>query len=139
MGNSHVTDAGEGPGNDPLASSFNGKRGQVEVGGPFAGAEFHASRPLPSRISFFAPAANSIDLSTDYWPGGFPAHEPRPAAERRVSRPDRDGRMGYVLSPHTVRFEGTVDGLSCSLVYEFCRESPAMVFRLVSQTGRLLP
>ena len=123
---------GKDPGNDPLASSFNGKRGQVEVGGPFAGAEFHASRPLPSRISFFAPAANSIDLSTDYWARG----DSRPMSlglRLNGGSPVRIGMegWGYVLSPHTVRFEGTVDGLSCSLVYEFCRESPAMVFRLV--------
>ena len=40
------------------------------MGGPFAGAEFHESRPLPSRISFYYPVANSIDLSTDYWKRG---------------------------------------------------------------------
>ena len=39
----------------------------VEVGGPFAGAEFHHSRPVPTRISFYSPVANSVDLSTDYW------------------------------------------------------------------------
>ena len=46
---------------------FTGKFGQVEVGGRYAGAEFHGSRPLPSRISFFYPVANSVDLSKDYW------------------------------------------------------------------------
>ena len=50
-----------------LAVKFNGKYGQVEVGGNFVGAEFHHSRSLPSRISFYYPVANSIDLSTDYW------------------------------------------------------------------------
>jgi len=50
-----------------LAVRFEGKYGQVEVGGDFVGAEFHQSRPLPSRISFYYPVANSIDLSTDYW------------------------------------------------------------------------
>lgn len=50
-----------------LAVQFNGQYGQVEVGGPFAGAEFHHSRPLPSRISFYYPVANSLDLSTGYW------------------------------------------------------------------------
>ncbi|MDH3251638.1 MAG: hypothetical protein OEM41_02535, partial [Ignavibacteria bacterium] len=35
---------------EQLAVKFTGKRGQVEVGGPFAGVEFHESRPLPSRI-----------------------------------------------------------------------------------------
>ncbi|MEZ4763341.1 MAG: hypothetical protein R3C26_09140 [Calditrichia bacterium] len=47
---------------DDIAVPFAGKRGQVEVGGNFAGAAFHHSRPLPSRISFFYPVANSLDL-----------------------------------------------------------------------------
>src|SRR5437870_13328446 len=45
---------------------FDRHYGQVEVGGRYVGAEFHRSRPLPSRISFYYPVANSIDLSTDY-------------------------------------------------------------------------
>ncbi|MBN1154238.1 hypothetical protein JXB12_04885 [candidate division KSB1 bacterium] len=39
----------------------------VEIGGRFVGLEFHQGRPVPSRISFYYPKANSIDLSTDYW------------------------------------------------------------------------
>jgi len=52
---------------DDIAVSFNGKRGQLEIGGKYVGAEFHNSFPLPSRISFYYPVANSIDLGTDYW------------------------------------------------------------------------
>jgi hypothetical protein len=52
---------------DPLSYSFDKHYGQVEVGGRYVGAEFHESRPIPSRISFYYPVANSIDLSTDYW------------------------------------------------------------------------
>jgi hypothetical protein len=48
----------------------SGTDDQIEVGGPLAGLEFHGSRPLPSRISFYAPVANSLDLSTDYWKRG---------------------------------------------------------------------
>jgi glycogen debranching enzyme len=40
---------------------------KVEVGSPFVGVEFHHSSPVPQRISFYYPVANSIDLSTDYW------------------------------------------------------------------------
>lgn len=54
----------------PLEYAFDKHYGQVEVGGVFAGAEFHNSRPLPSRISLYYPVANSIDLSTDYWKRG---------------------------------------------------------------------
>lgn len=50
---------------DPLEYFFDKKYGQVEVGGPYVGAEFHESRPLPLRISFYYPVANSIDVSTD--------------------------------------------------------------------------
>ena len=52
---------------DDLTKHYDGLRGQLQVGGPFAGVEFHHSRPAPSRISFYYPVANSIDLSTDYW------------------------------------------------------------------------
>jgi len=49
-----------------LEVHFNGDA-SIEVGSPFVGLEFHHSSPLPQRISFYYPVANSIDLSTDYW------------------------------------------------------------------------
>ncbi|MFV1979881.1 MAG: amylo-alpha-1,6-glucosidase, partial [Rhodothermia bacterium] len=52
---------------DDLTKQFDGLRGQLQIGGPFVGLEFHHSRPAPSRLSFYYPVANSIDLSTDYW------------------------------------------------------------------------
>ncbi|NIR65456.1 MAG: hypothetical protein GWN00_22265, partial [Aliifodinibius sp.] len=55
------------PFTEQLSVEFAGKYGQLEIGGNFVGAEFHHSLPLPSRISFYYPVANSIDLSTDYW------------------------------------------------------------------------
>lgn len=117
---------------DPLSVHFAGRFGQVEVGGPYAGAEFHGSRPLPSRISFFVPVANSIDVSTDYWKRG----ESRPmAAALRVNggAPAELGKEGwaYTLSPHRVRFGETLSGIACSMTYEFCEDAPAMVYRLV--------
>lgn len=39
----------------------------VEVGSPNAGIEFHHSCPVPQRISFYYPIANSLDLSPGYW------------------------------------------------------------------------
>ncbi|RPI74224.1 MAG: hypothetical protein EHM47_04220, partial [Ignavibacteriales bacterium] len=45
---------------------FNGDA-QIEVGNHYLGAEFHHSFPVPQRISFYYPVANSIDLSNDYW------------------------------------------------------------------------
>jgi hypothetical protein len=115
---------------DPLEYRFTGRYGQVEVGGPFAGAEFHESRPLPSRISFFSPVANSIDLSTDYW-------------KRADSHPFRAGvridadslrwlggdSWDYVLSPHRVAFHGEEGKISCTMTYDFGLQEPVMAFR----------
>lgn len=39
----------------------------VEIGNAHVGIALHGNRPLPQRISFYSPVANSIDLSTDYW------------------------------------------------------------------------
>ena len=116
---------------DQLSYPFAGHYGQVEVGGRYAGVEFHESRPLPSRISFYYPVANSIDLSTDYW-------------KRGDSRPMVVGvRMGdgirhwlgkepwtYTLSPHKVMFQREEKGLWYSMTYEFCLREPALVFTL---------
>ncbi|MEW6509873.1 MAG: hypothetical protein AB1428_02820 [Bacteroidota bacterium] len=117
---------------DHLRYRFTGGYGQVEVGGPFAGAEFHESRCLPSRISLFYPVANSIDVSTDYWRRG----ESHPmSAGMRVNGGERRnlGTPGWVysLSPHTVRFEKTINGIACALSYEFCESQPALVFRMI--------
>ncbi len=113
---------------DPLQYTFTGRYGQVEVGGPFAGAEFHESRPLPSRISFYYPVANSLDLSTDYWKRG----DSRPfALGLRVGSGERRwiGRDGwdYTLSPYRVEFNAKEEGLDLSASYDFCLKNPAMV------------
>ena len=116
---------------DPLRFPFGGKYGQVEVGGPFVGAEFHGSRPLPSRISLYYPVANSIDVSNDYWKRG--ASHPFAAAVRLDGgRPVQLGTSGwaYTLSPHAVTFDGNAGALSCAMTYQFCAREPAMVFRL---------
>ncbi|MGB2869218.1 MAG: amylo-alpha-1,6-glucosidase [Bacteroidota bacterium] len=113
---------------DALEYSFDKHYGQVEVGGPFVGVEFHNSWPIPSRISFYYPVANSIDLSTDYW-------------KRSASLPlalglrAGDGQRkwigkepwNYTLSPHKVVFETVQDQLSIQIIYEFCLNLPAMV------------
>ena len=122
--------ATEGP--DGLVYRFSGGYGQVEVGGVYAGVEFHKSRPLPSRISFYYPVANSIDLSTDYW-------------QRDESRPmvvgvrlDGGARRwlgkeawGYDVSPHTVRFHREEEALRYAMAYHFCLNESAFVWRVV--------
>lgn len=49
-----------------IAVNYKGNA-EVEIGSPFVGIEFHHSMPIPQRISFYYPVANSLDLSTDYW------------------------------------------------------------------------
>jgi hypothetical protein len=116
---------------NPLLFPFDKKYGQVEVGGPFVGVEFHKSRPLPSRISFFYPVANSIDVSKDYWK----RDESRPLAigvKIGTEKKKWIGREGwrYDLSPHTVTFFDEDPILSYQLKYEFCLNEPAMIIAL---------
>src|SRR5512140_2529300 len=117
--------------NDPLSYRFTGQRGQVEVGGPYVGMEFHHSRPLPSRISFYYPVANSIDLSTDYWKRG----DSRPMA---IGIQDGDGprhwigrdSWSYIVSPHKALFTANEINFAYSIKYEFCLRDPAMVMTI---------
>lgn len=126
--------------NDPLSYFFDGKYGQVEVGGRFVGAEFHHSRPLPSRISFYYPVANSIDLSTDYWKRD--ASLPMLVGVKVNSRIKHwlgKEPWAYTLSPHKVNFTGDENGLQYSMSYEFCFNEPAMVFTLKIKNNSTTP
>ncbi len=116
---------------DPLSYRFDGKYGQVEVGGRFVGAEFHNSRPLPSRISFYYPVANSIDLSTDYWKreNSLPMLAGIKINEKKKQWIGKEP-WSYTVSPHTVKFSAEEDGLQYSMEYGFCFTEPAMVFTL---------
>ncbi|NQV72986.1 hypothetical protein HQ496_07675 [bacterium] len=112
------------------AASFDQGRGQLQVGGPFVGIEFHHSRPFPSRISFYSPVANSIDLSTDYW-------------KRDVSQPfrvilsvDRELRnlqnesFGYRGTPAGVVFSSENPRYAVDVSYQFGEELPIMAMRI---------
>jgi hypothetical protein len=121
----------------PLSYDFKGKYGQVEVGGRYVGAEFHGSRPLPSRISFYYPVANSTDLSTDYWKRG--ESQPMVVGVRfRSGKKHWLGKEGwaYTLSPQRVTFRGQDGILQYELTYRFCINEPAMVMTLtIKNTG----
>ena len=124
---------------DPLEYSFSGGYGQVEVGGRFAGAEFHDSRPLPSRISLYYPVANSIDLSADCWKRG----DSRSMAVGMCVDGGPVQWIGrepwpYILSPHRVTFSRSVDGLAYSMRYEFGLQQAFMVFRLTVRNASSL-
>ena len=120
--------------NEPMPISiqqeFHKAYGQVEVGGPYAGVEFHKSRPLPSRISFYYPVANSLDLSTDYW-------------ERYNSQPlnitiftaSDSFKIGldawtYVYGPHFVEYSKRVNDFDIKLAYRFGSDLPIVAFTI---------
>lgn len=113
---------------DCLSYSFTQKYGQVEVGGPFVGTEFHHSRPLPSRISFYYPVANSIDLSSDYWrrDESLPMTIGLALDNEQKYSIGREG-WNYVVSPHRVTFLNEDSIFSYRITYEFCLNQPAMV------------
>jgi len=115
---------------DGIAVSFEGRYGQLEIGGKYVGAEFHHSRPLPSRISFYAPVANSIDLSTDYW------H--RDASKPSTLTVSVDGKVDtvgpepfiYRWTPFSADFEQTRSVYRVAISYRFCEDLPAMVLQI---------
>jgi hypothetical protein len=93
---------------------------QIEVGGPIAGVEFHGSRPVPSRISFYSPVANSVDLSTDYWKRGD--SRPLLLGIKFDSQPRRwlgKEPWEHVVAPQSARFERQDGDLFESISYEF--------------------
>jgi len=122
---------GQQPRSSGISYDFDRHYGQVEVGGRYVGAEFHDSRPLPSRISFYYPVANSIDLSTDYWKRGV--SQPM-AIGVRIGNEERHwiGKepWTYTVAPHHVSFRRRDKQIEYRVAYEFCLNDPAMVFTL---------
>ncbi len=113
-----------------LMVTFDEKYGQIEVGGKFVGLEFHHSRPLPTRISFYYPVANSIDLSTDYWK----RDESRPLS-LLIKVGDRldtleTQSLPYTYAPHTVEFEKKDSLYHLAISYHFCDDLPVVVWKI---------
>ena len=116
---------------------YNGMHGQVEAGGPLAGVECHDSKPFPSRISFYTPVANSIDLSTDYWKRGD--SRPVVVGVRVDAQPKRwlgKEPWAYMLSPHTVTFERTENDLQYTVRHDFGTRTVATAMSItIRNTG----
>ena len=113
-----------------LFVGFDGKYGQVEVGGNYVGAEFHNSRPLPSRISFYYPVANSIDLSKDYW-----KREESEPFKILVNVDNKTDTIGtepcyYKWTPYEADFTYYGGTYFAEISYEFCDDIPFMVIRM---------
>ncbi|MFH1852414.1 MAG: amylo-alpha-1,6-glucosidase [Candidatus Neomarinimicrobiota bacterium] len=119
-----------------LAVTFDGPA-RIEVGGPFVGAEFHNSYPVPQRISFFYPIANSIDQSNDYWTrdssvimtvGLQIGDNPRLDLSRLPT--------SFNLTPFNVGFSQNHPKSTIEIDYQFCQSKPAMVVTIsVTNTG----
>jgi hypothetical protein len=101
---------------------------KIEVGGPFVGAEFHHSYPVPQRISFFYPIANSIDMSTDYW-----FRDTTLAMEIGLkigsnSRQNISWKPSEIeLTPYHVKFQQD----NIQIAYQFSKNKPAMVVTFI--------
>jgi hypothetical protein len=114
---------------DQLTIAYSGDA-VIEVGGPFAGVEFHHSSPTPQRISFYYPVANSIDLSTDYWHRdtsfimmlGLKIGN----GEKEIIGMDP---FEFELTPYLVTFQKTDQEKSIAISYRFLKNKPAMVIR----------
>lgn len=112
---------------DDLAVTFD-KPAEIEVGGPYAGVEFHHSYMIPQRIGFFYPVANTIDFSTDNWTRdtSFVAewflkigNGPRESLGREPAK--------IKLTPYSVEFFDNKPRYDFNVTYRFCYEKPAMV------------
>ena len=114
---------------EKLAVNFNGDS-QIEVGGPYAGLEFHHSSPLLQRISFYYPAANSIDNSTDYWYRDT-THILNLRLKVNNGEYEELGNeiWEYNLTPYRVSYIKADQQKKIEISYEFCKNSPAFVIK----------
>ena len=123
--------------NKKIEEHFKGDA-QIEVGGPFVGVEFHHSSPMPQRISFFYPVANSIDLSSDYWKRDTTFVM---SAGIRVGN-DKKEWIGlrpysFTSTPYSVSFNKKDSLKDISISYKFCQDKPAMVVTYnIKNTGK---
>jgi len=113
-----------------LTQSFNGGYGQIEIGGKYVGLEFHHSRPLPSRISFYYPVANSVDLSEGYW-----TRDQSMPISITINTPNGTDTLGlvpysYDYTPYRVNFKGNQKKYSLKVSYDVCEDLPLFVLRI---------
>lgn len=109
------------------AVRFN-KEAQIETGSHYAGLEFHHSFPVPQRISFYYPVANSLDRLTDYWTRdstfvmAIGLKENKEAVEWFNEQPFEFG-----LTPYSVSFFKKSDTKSIRMTWQFCKDKSALV------------
>tara|TARA_R110000868_G_scaffold396971_5_gene669488 strand:+ start:279 stop:2843 length:2565 start_codon:yes stop_codon:yes gene_type:complete len=110
-----------------LSVHFDGDA-SVEVGSPFVGLEFHQSSPLPQRISFYYPVANSIDLSTDYW-----TRDESFAMVLGLKIGNQENKwVGFEpfemeLTPYEVSYLKKEENHEIAINYQFSKDSPVVI------------
>ncbi len=116
---------------DDIAVSFDGGYGQLEIGGKYVGAGFHNSFPLPSRISFYYPLANSIDLSSDYWHRGYESHPFSILLSiDGITESIGSKAWEYSWAPYFAHFSVAEEMYSASIDYRFAEDLPVMIMRI---------
>lgn len=120
-----------------LELDFSGDA-KIEVGGTYAGVEFHHSSFLPQRISFYYPVANSIDMSVDYWKRDTSFIM---AAGLKVNDKDkvwlRSKECDISLTPYSVAFKDLAEDAAILVSYRFAKNKPAFVieYRITNNTN----
>jgi hypothetical protein len=104
---------------------------KIEVGNHYIGTEFHHSFPIPQRISFFYPVANSIDLSSDYW-----KRDSTFVMALGIKEEEKDIEwindipFEFNLTPYSVAFTKSDSIKTVNIFYNFCMDKPAMVMTI---------
>ncbi len=121
-----------------LTIHFSGDA-KIEVGSYYAGLEFHHSYPVPQRISFYYPVANSIDLSTDYWKRDttFVMDVGLKFGESKIEWLNNKPFTFY-LTPFSVDFIKEDSDKKIELSYAFTKNKPALVisYSIINKTNR---
>ncbi len=115
------------PGNDSLSVHYKGDA-QVEIGNRYMGIELHHNSPALQRISFYYPAANSIDLSNDYWKRDSSFIM---ALGLKVGNASFDWlnlkHFQIDLTPYKVAFNKKEKNADVTIKYEFSKDKPALI------------
>jgi hypothetical protein len=101
---------------------------KIEVGNVYTGLSFHHSYPVPQRISFYYPAANSIDNSTDYWfrDTTFVMDAGLRFGNENVEWLNKQS-LPYDLTPFSVSFTKQEANKKIDITYQFTKKDPAAV------------
>lgn len=114
------------------------KDAKIEIGSFYAGLEFHHSHPLPQRISFYYPVANSVDLSTDYW-----KRDTTFVMQAGISSGGKtewldSQSLPFDHTPFSAEFYREDDDKSIEVSYAFTKNKPAftVTYKLTNKSGR---